>query len=392
MEVSLDIKKHAFESAHRIKMLVNDHLEKYSHPALFLSGGVDSRLLAAAVSDENKNKTITVSFGMKNNDESSIATEVAKSLNIRHLDLELSVNHFIDFAQSCIYICEGQDLFAQGYLLHVCDVLRRELDIDAILDGMEIGVSLGSDFLKEEYRFIAEENLDTFLIDRFYIHKDPPDEIFLTDPREVIHNLLGDTRSKISDIKEVFSKIDNVFIENYTREVMRLRHRIIRKSLPDIMMISDWRYLELVSNTPLNIKNGRTFEMQILHALNPHMLDVRNHNTLMPLVVPKELSRVSKENLRKQEELSQVIWQRHNINVPFNHYFTNFSEWFRSNPKMKEFVSDYLLTNDCRVIKQFIREDWLKRIVNEHFLGIRDHRSSISYVLSVEMFLRSFNL
>ena len=109
---------------------------------------MDLRLIAAALSPENKAKIIGVSFGMKGNNESFLAGEVAKCLDLRYIDFELSPQLFIDYANASVNITEGQDIFAQGYLLYVCDQLRRDHDVEIILDGMEVGVSLGGDQLK----------------------------------------------------------------------------------------------------------------------------------------------------------------------------------------------------------------------------------------------------
>ena len=387
-----DFKDVVNSAAQEIRVLVNDHLDQYENPALFLSGGIDSRLLAAAISDNNKNKVTAVSFGMNGNDESFIAGEVASELKIKYINFDLTPQHFIDYASACANITEGQDLFAQGYLLYICDQLRRGWNIDAILDGMEIGVSLGGAYLKDEYRSIDNSNFPQIIFDQFYIHKATLEEVFVRDVSPVINHLIDQTLHDMSEVDQIYDRMDLLYIENYTREVMRLRHRIIRRSIPDIMITSDPRYLNLVSRIPLDQKMGRKFELAILEKLNPNLMNIRYHDTLMPLNVPPELWKRGKANINAQESLSQEIWRSQKVNIPFNHYFTNFSEWFRSNRLMRDFIGDALLADDCHLSRRFVKSKWMKNVISEHFDGVQDHRASISYLLSVELLLRRFNL
>ena len=379
-------------STTKFSKMVNDHIDCYEKPALFLSGGIDSRLLAASLSKENRNKILAVSFGMPGNNESFIANEVATALNLQYVNFDLCPNHFIDYANMGVNITEGQDLFAQGYLSYVCDQLRLGWDVDGILDGMEIGVSLGGDFLRESFKHIKLENFAQNLFEKFYIHNYSLSEVFIDDVRPTIEDLFGETLNKISDLKNPFEMFDHIYIENYTREVMRLRHRIIRRSTFDIMLISDERYLELVSSTPPELKLDIKCENSILDRLNQDLLNIRYHNSLLPLNVPHELWGKSRKLLTDYERLTQEIWSNYKINVPYNHYFTNFSEWFRSNKSMKNFLYDNLLSANCRVSEKFVKKEWVQKILHEHFQGTSDNRTSISYLLSIELFMKQFGL
>ena len=214
------------DAVDQYKQSVNALVSQFDKPALFLSGGMDSRLIAAAISPENKAKVIGVSFGMRGNNKSLIASDVAKCLNLRYIDFELSSQLFIDYANACVNITEGQDIFAQGYLLYVCDQLRRDHDVEIILDGMEVGVSLGGDYLKETFNQIAEEDLNQWLYDHFYIHKDHAEDVFQFDVNPIAHQVIENSLKNIKDIPSVYEKLDYIYIENYTREVMRSRHRV----------------------------------------------------------------------------------------------------------------------------------------------------------------------
>ena len=152
--------------------------------------------------------------------------------------------------------------------------------------------------------------------------------------------------------------------------------------------MAEHNYLDLVTRIPLTYKEGRKFQLDLIKALNPDLLKIPYHSTMVPLNASIKMRQIGSANLKQHEELALKLWQSQKLNAPFNHYFTNFSEWFRANPAMRNFVNHHLLTKDCRLTQQFIKPEWINRIVNEHFNGEKDHRSSITYLLSTELFLR----
>ncbi|HEU4630573.1 MAG TPA: asparagine synthase-related protein [Gemmatimonadaceae bacterium] len=380
----------AEEGAQVLRRVVAARLARHERVAIGLSGGIDSRMLLAAVDPADYHKVLAVSFGMADNDESMLARHVARTLGVPYRDIELTPAHFVDHAESAVRVSEGQDLFVQGYLSYVTERLARDEGVDAMLDGMEVGVSLGGDYLKDEFADVRADELPGYVFRRFYVHRDPPAAVFLDDAPAAADRLVGDVLAQVADVPSVYHKLDWLYIECYTREVMRLRHRLVRKRLAALPVPADRAYLALVSGVPARRKAGRRFQLEVLARLDARLLDVPYHGTMLPLTVPRARWPEGAETIRRWEALCQDVWRAHRVRVPFAHYYTNFAEWLRADPLVRQLVGDLLLGDDCRITRQFVRRDWLRRIVREHADGEADHRSSILYALGTELFLRQF--
>lgn len=372
-----------------LRHVINRAIENSGRIALCISGGLDSRIILACVKPEHYHKVLAVSFGMQDNNESRLAKAVANTLGMPYLDIVLTPQHFIDYGATAMETCEGQDLFVQGYLDFVAAILSRDYGITDVLDGIEVGTSLGGDYLRSEFHQLKNFDLPKYLFEKFFIHKAKPVDIFCFDAQKHIDYLIDKVLQEIGDITTPYDKLDAFYVEYYAREVMRLRHRLLRKRLHVISLTSANEYLNLVLTLPGAVKQERAFQLQMLERLNKKLLDIPYHATMLPLTVPRQDWELGKRMIAEQEALCQRIWFERKVNVPFPHYYTNFSEWLRSDPAILSYTSDLLLSSNTQAVGYIVKKEWVDKIINEHRDGAADHRLSILYVMSLELFLRS---
>jgi Asparagine synthase/Glutamine amidotransferase domain len=372
-----------------MRHIVNRAIEHASRIALCISGGLDSRTILACVNPEHYHKVLAVSFGMQDNNESRIAKAVTDTLGMRYLDIVLTPQHFIDYGATAIDISEGQDLFVQGYLDFVSQLLSTDYGITDVLDGMEIGVSLGGDYLRAEFHELTNSDLPKYLLDKFFIHRAAPTDIFCFDVQAQLTRIIANALQEIADIKTPYDKLDTFYVECYTREAMRLRHRLLRKRLRLTPLTSSNEYLNLVLTLPGCVKQERAFQLQLLERLNQKLLHIPYHATMLPLIVPRQDWELGQRIIAEQEALCQRIWSKRRVNVPFPHYYSNFAEWLRSSPPMISYTNHLLLSSDTQAVGRIVKKEWVDKILNEHRHGAADHRTSILYLMSLELFLRS---
>lgn len=359
--------------------------------AFGLSGGMDARMLAAAISPSNRDRVLAVSFGMRGNNESAIARQIAAQCRLAYLDVELQPEHFIMFAEKAIATCEGQDLFAQGYLLYVLPMLAEEHGAKAFLDGMEIGVTLGGDWLPSPGDPVAvAESLPRWLAGKYAITKDPPEDYLVSVPQWLVDlDPIAGALAENEHASSRYDLLDCVLTENVVREVMRFRYRLTRKVLDPISIVPERGYQEMMMRIPNRWRAKRRFQRAMLQAMAPAMLDIPYHRTMAPLSAPADVREASAKALAEEEARCQQLWRDRRELVPFNHYFSNFSQWFRAHPSMVKFVRTLLVADDCRLHTLF-RPDWVKRTVDDHVTGVCDNRNAISYLVGTELFLRRF--
>ncbi len=380
------------DSVDTFRAAVNARIEAAEGPvALGLSGGLDSRLLAAAIAPENRHRVLAVSFGMAGNDESRIARSIATTLGLPYCDIELSPRHFVQCATSAIDASEGQDLYAQGYLFHVSQHLALRHGVTAFMDGMEVGASFGGDYLKDEFDALPPGELPAWVCRQFLFYPAPLEEFLVRVPGplaslEVIHEAMRG----FDHLPASFDRLDCFFLEYLIREVMRFRYRVMRRFLDPISIVSGRAYQELCARIPNRWRQGRRLQMDVIRALDPRLLDAPYHGHMVPLSAPRALRQRGAEQLRQQEQFSQDAWRDHRVLIPFDHYYTNFAQWYRSDPPTLRFVADLLDDGPCRIAGRWFRRDWMDRVLAEHRSGMHDHRTVISYLIGAELFLRRF--
>ncbi len=373
-----------------LREIISERLLDHERLAFSLSGGIDSRVMIATIPPDLYSRMVGVSFGMAGNDESAIAKLVADELGAPYVDVTLSPRDFLADAEAATEISEGQDMFLQGFVLRFLDSLRRSQHVDAIMDGMEVGVSLGGDYLRPSFHDVRPETLPDFLFQRFYIHNQAPADIFRVDARAAGERLIESMLDEIRDIEGVYDKMDWIYVECYTREVMRQRHRFTRERLEGIPIAVDTRYLDLVTSIPGPVKEGRQLQLDILRKARPSLLDIVYHLTMVPLSASRDAWNEGKARVAAHEAAAQDAWRTSRTHLPYNHYYTNFSEWLRVDPDMLAFVGDLLVSDSCRISRQLVHRDWMLRVIREHQAGEADHRSTIQYLLTLELFLRTF--
>jgi len=122
-----------------------------NYPCLFsnrillpLSGGLDSRLIASALSNENRKKTVALTFDfLENGKEITRARKVANYYGIKHVFSKVKEEHILGNINSVIWKTEGQGYNYLGIILE----LWKKIDGDIILDGYAGDAQLGGEFL-----------------------------------------------------------------------------------------------------------------------------------------------------------------------------------------------------------------------------------------------------
>lgn len=380
------------EAAATLDRTVNGLIESAGGTvAMGLSGGLDARTLAASIRPENRSRVVAVSFGMEGNNETHISRQIARRLGLRHVAMDLTPEHFILCAETAIEISEGRDLYAQGYLLDVLRQAAYAQGAAAFLDGMEVGVSLGGDYLSDGFDELTVPELPRWLFNKFIICREPPEQWLARVPAWM--DTLDPIRRALEESAHFpapYDRLDRFYLENYTREVMRLRHRLTRKVVAPLSIVPTRAYQTLCARVPNRRRQGRRFQLALLRHLDPGLLDIPYHGHLMPLSAPPEAIRAARARLQAEESFAQKVWCDHRVLVPFNHYFTNFAQWYRACPNTVVFIHELLGTPDCRIAGRLFRPEWIRTVLQEHGDGTRDHRTVISYLAGAELFLRRF--
>lgn len=136
----------------------------HTNIGILLSGGLDSRIIAANIPKE-KGNIHTFTFGEEGCSDVKFAETLSKILGFKHHCYCLSSNYIPKYSQATIYILDGMTYIFTGQNF----VLARALDkekIDLVLEGSSAGTVFGS-FLNTIKSFIAQ-TCDSYSRDDLY--------------------------------------------------------------------------------------------------------------------------------------------------------------------------------------------------------------------------------
>lgn len=92
-----------------------------------------------------------------------------------------------------------------------------------------------------------------------------------------------------------------------------------------------------------------------------------------------------------KEKLYREIWAATagRVFIPYRRYYSNFDEWLRMNPPWQEFTDDLLLTPNT-LYQNFLKRIYVEDLVRQHRSGQADHRQQLTFLMTFELFLRTF--
>ncbi|MET1756156.1 asparagine synthase-related protein [Novosphingobium sp. RD2P27] len=120
-----------------------------------LSGGLDSRLLAAEAAAHANVRTVT--YGQPRSPELKIAGDVARTLSLPHEIIPIDQSNWMAGRDRAVWMTDGMMNFADTHIVHVADAIT---DAGLVLDGLfgdvvlgrgEITVDPGADVFENRY-------------------------------------------------------------------------------------------------------------------------------------------------------------------------------------------------------------------------------------------------
>ena len=135
-----------------------------------LSGGLDSRLVVGAMSEEERRNAISYTWGAKrHSDEVRIAEQVAECAKVSWQFQKLAPSDFVTDIKDSVEIMEGRDHAIQGYARKVfaqmksnCDVATTGLALDILASARHSSFLIDSELSNIPFKLARETILDRY--------------------------------------------------------------------------------------------------------------------------------------------------------------------------------------------------------------------------------------
>lgn len=374
---------------------VNRHTRPWGNVGINLSGGLDSRAVAAALDEDVRSKTHCFTWGYSDQcEEIKLAHQTASTLELPWRFIHLAPEDFLQNASLGTRILEGQDSAVQSYGLKVFPELATECDIS--VSGLAFDLLCGGSYssaVVNDGTSFSHGNVDLYL-DKFFYFRNHLGEMF-KDHSEAIRKV-DEIRSQLrSDFK-----VDNNAHPADLVDRFALRQRVWRYIFPrqmwqrlfveDVVPTFDNQVVDLLLKIPPESRANHNFYRRFLDRLSPKTMAVPYQRTLLPPSVPtKYWGEAARLESEREDFLRRIYFETGGKTyVPYNRYYSNFDEWLRVDPAWLSAVDDLLLSPNSRLCQRYVRQAWIRKLIEEQRSGEASHYSRLVVLLTAEHILR----
>jgi len=356
---------------------------------ILLSGGLDSRSVLGALSDENRRKIVAVTFGVRDCDDIAIARKVTSKLGVKHIVLEYSPDELVKYAKYAVYLTDGQDTVNVSFLPYIAKKLM-ELDFKVYMQGYMFDLLLGGSFMPKGVfacKYMSE--LIALLYSKSTVFT--PSELkrlLNQDLHDKIAVALREFVKLVEDSKgDCFANIsDHFFIDSRVRRYTLMGSIINRHYVEELLPTIDNEVIEVIRRIPPNLRMNHKIYRKFLMTLSAAAAKIPYQKTLIPPIIPHPLWAFSYVLLYASKILRKVSKGR----LSYEHTYFNFDEVLRKCPSWRSLIKDLLLNENSLIYKWgLLNKNYCTELVKEHFGG-KNYGEKLAFLMTLELILRIF--
>ncbi len=290
----LDIVSDLFKSSAR-KILAT-----CERPMIFLSGGLDSRLTAAAMFAVGGNPLL-VSLCEEENIETKVAMKVAVALQGKHEVIYRDKGWYHSTVERAIFETGGCFNWSHGYFNRAYRMSQEQYGIDCALLGNwnEAFTKLLYDFDTNFHRKAWSpdqfaDQIDSLMYKNYRpINRELTLDLLKPDVRQVAELALReDIINRYTDICHVSEDpriIASYFFnwQTFSSLAPYFNNLDVRSAGPERTLMFDADLLNIIEQMPATLRDNANFTARLIGRINPAVARVVNSNTLLPINIPK---------------------------------------------------------------------------------------------------------
>ena len=357
---------------------------------IYLSGGIDSRLIAAAATAVGKREELhAITRGVPGNRDSRFARMVARELGITHHFFEIEPNYLERVAEHGVWLTDGLMSTKDFYVLSSIEKVAEQVKV--VFFGLGGGIFTGIGLSPS---FNGVHDLDTLtrkVCKRFAIYV--PEEMKSKLFTQAFRDNVGDApiealRACIAEApyETSFSKV-GYYCLKYRWPRSSLQGPLLARSYVETRFpFHDREVDEYACKIPPTMCIGRRMAIAMLKQINPKMLSIPWQFSGLPLSMSTyRVTRLMRAINRVRHEAS---WRTSGlIPAPTKIDQADYHLWFARD--LRPWLEDILLS-ERTVERGYFQRDGLKQLIEEQANGRRDYSSLFGLLLTVELWSRIF--
>lgn len=363
---------------------------------IFLSGGIDSRLLLAAISTSDKHKFQAIHIGIMDCTDTQLAIESAKVAGISFKFHESNAQELIENCEKQVWITECGSFFSASYLVPVSISLTSG-SFCGFPGDMSLGGSHGNRYSKipvnhqSEY---AKMGLATAeVLGKFMVNI--PALMGLFGKKEGKRRLL-DLYYFFDEGMKQFTFASNSMLQ---AEYYILNNRVRRGTqtpMSEYQQLSlpylDDTIIEQSITIPLAIRDDREFEINVLRLLDKNLANLQS-TSVMEVKRTKGLINVFINTLKKTikripilSSIGRMFIRSRMARSPEDSY-VKLNTWMREDKDFQSFVINKL---ECFKKRSIVVPVEIDRLITDHLKFRENNMTILSALIDLELFYEQF--
>jgi len=380
------------ELVKKFKYSVRRRMEEPNYKyGVSLSGGLDSRVIVAAMEKDKRRNVLSFSFGPLDCDEVKIAKKVSDKANTKFKAIEISPETIINNADKEAFYTDGLDYIGVSYLPPVLRTIKDEVDV--VFDGFAFDMILGGSFLDKQILNADKDGIFDLIYSKLtFFSKEELNKLFRNEYYEIIKYLPIESFKKefYSINEDLFPNFSDKFVlRNHVRRRTLGGHVLMRVITENTVPTLDNDLIDLINTIPPELRYSHTIYRKFLSKISPELAIIPYDKTMVSANAPPTLWKIGKYfQLAKnhgKEAISKL--SRGKIVIPKKSSYVDFNEWFKTNENWKKYFRDLLLTEES-VSKIYLDQNYVKKLIEDNEKGKSDNALKIMFIASFELFLR----
>lgn len=364
-----------------LKEATQSRLENKERVLLSLSGGLDSRAVAASI-PRNFRPIYSRTGGLDSSPDVLVAKQIADSLGFNHIRENPAGVPYSAILPKIAWRTECETHFTNA--ASISGHIQAKKRGDFIAGGWLGDVTSGSHIPPE---LIFEANRTKF-IDRAFNRHIIFDEVWLRKvfTEEFVHEYYPALRSCFhSSFMEIPGQTNIQLYELW--DLYQRQRRQTTSSMPidsylfeKIRPFYDKRYVEFTLSLPTRLRFGQTLYQCMIFNIGPELRSIPSANNQLPLH-----NTIAGNLFNKGRTLSARILHRTKQRIgPKREYslepqtHDNPASRIRRDPRFREMIEDYLLSRDCN--PNIFNVRGIRQLLDQHYARGVDHSYLLGYI------------
>lgn len=361
-----------------------------------LSGGLDSRVVCAAINKEELSKIYAFTFGINNCNEIKIAKLVTNRIGINknHILIEFEPEDLTKYAKEVVYLTDGMVTVSASCLPYVFERIR-EVGIKVFLQGFALDLTLGGSYMNK--RSISAKNVRDLIIalDRRYTLFSPSEIKSLLTER-LIHYTKAIHREFVATARNAKgdtypNKADYFHMNTHVRRLTLMGSIVDREFVEESLPTIDNDVIDVITKIPPKYRYGHHLYKKVLSALDRELASIPYAKTMVRADASDIFWKFGIFYLKFIRFIKRALWKftRGRIYLPNKHYPIDMGEVWRVSPAWRKLLTETILNDESLCYKLgYFNKEFIRKVVKEHDGGIENNSEKIAFLITFELFLR----